>query len=166
MIKSPKNHQMDPHKTSKKKTLGDALPSSRVSQHTALLKKTSLTKKRSASQKGKNSQQTPEHIRTLVDFIVQKLDAGKAENIVTIDLVGKTSFADYMVIASGTSSRHVMGLVHNLIADLKKKGYKPHVDGETGDGNWVVIDLIDVMVHVFTPETRDFYQLESIWKPQ
>lgn len=141
-------------------------PSSRSSEKITPLKKASLTKKRSASQKVPNNQYPLEQIRALVDFVVQKLDAGKAENIITIDLVGKTSFADYMVIASGTSSRHVMGLVHNLVTDLKKNGYKPHVDGETGDGNWIVIDLIDVMIHIFTPETRDFYQLEDIWKPQ
>lgn len=104
-----------------------------------------------------------ERVAELLSLIEQKLDAGKAENITTIDLAGKTSFADYLVIATGTSARHVFGLANNLATDLKKAGYRVQVSGDTGDGNWVVIDAIDVVVHLFTQETRDFYRLEEIW---
>lgn len=106
---------------------------------------------------------TKEQVKQLLDFIRQKLDDGKAENIVAIDLAGKTSFADYLVIATGTSSRHVFGLANNLATDLKKSGYRVQVAGDTGDGNWVVIDAIDIVIHLFTQEARDFYNLEEIW---
>jgi ribosome-associated protein len=105
-----------------------------------------------------------EEIKELIAFIEQKLDAGKAENIVTIDLKGKSSFTDYLVIANGTSSRHLNGLANNLIQDIKKAGYRARISGDTSDSGWIVIDLIDVMIHLFTGEMRDFYDLESIWK--
>lgn len=107
---------------------------------------------------------TSEQIRELLSFILQKLDDGKAENIVSIDLAGKTSFADYLVIAGGTSSRHVFGLANNLASDLKKAGYRVQLSGENGDGNWVVIDVIDIMIHLFTPDARAFYNLEEMWQ--
>lgn len=104
-----------------------------------------------------------EQVKELVNFVVHKLDEGKAEEIISMDLTGKTSFTDYLVIATGTSSRHVMGLMNNLVQEMKKAGYRIRVSGEAGDGNWVVIDLIDVVVHLFTPETRAFYNLEEVW---
>ncbi|MBQ9089846.1 MAG: ribosome silencing factor [Alphaproteobacteria bacterium] len=104
-----------------------------------------------------------DEVTKLLDFMVKKLDEGKAENIVTIDLAGKTSFADYLLIATGTSSRHVFGLANNLSMDLKKAGYRVQISGENGDGNWIVIDAIDIVVHLFTNEAREFYRLEEIW---
>lgn len=104
-----------------------------------------------------------EQVSELLDFVVHKLDEGKAQEIVTINLINKTSFTDYLVIATGTSSRHVMGLMNNLVKDLKKAGYRVHVSGDSGDGNWVVIDLIDVVVHLFTADARSFYNLEDMW---
>lgn len=105
-----------------------------------------------------------EQVKELLSFITHKLDEGKAEEILSIDLAGKTSFTDYLVIATGTSSRHVFGLANNLATDLKKAGYRVQVSGDTGDGQWVVIDVIDIVIHLFTKEAREFYQLEEIWK--
>lgn len=134
------------------------------------IKKKSASGSRAGAQKAetkradmRSTDAQKERVLGLLALIEQKLDAGKAENIITIDLAGKTSFADYLVIATGTSARHVFGLANNLATDLKKAGYRVQVSGDTGDGNWVVIDAIDVVVHLFTQETRDFYRLEEIW---
>lgn len=107
-----------------------------------------------------------EQIKELIAFVEQKLDAGKAENIVTIDLKGKSSFTDFIVIANGTSGRHLNGLANNLIQDIKKAGYRARISGDNSDTGWIVIDLIDVMIHLFTGEMRDFYDLEGMWKDQ
>lgn len=107
-----------------------------------------------------------EQIKELIAFVEQKLDAGKAENIVTIDLKGKSSFTDFIIIANGTSGRHLNGLANNLIQDIKKAGYRARVSGDNSDTGWIVIDLIDVMIHLFTGEMRDFYDLEGMWKEQ
>ncbi len=91
------------------------------------------------------------------------LDDSKAENIVTIDLQGKSSIADYMVIASGRSQRHVGAVADHLVEAMKKAGCKtPRVEGLT-HCDWVLIDAGDVLVHVFRPEVRDFYNLERLW---
>lgn len=120
-----------------------------------------LLKKKTNSKKMKTEQQNP--TQSLLDFVVAKLDSGKADKITVLDLKGKSTLADYMVIASGTSSRHVLALVHNLAEDLKKKGITSMSDGESGDGTWVVLDLGDIIVHIFNPEARNHYALEEIW---
>lgn len=102
-------------------------------------------------------------IQSLLDFAVQKLDAGKADKITVLDLKGKSTLADYMVIASGTSSRHVLALAHNLSEELKKQGVRSFIDGASGDGAWVVLDLGDIIVHVFNPDARAYYALEEMW---
>jgi ribosome-associated protein len=100
---------------------------------------------------------------TLLEAIVTSLDDAKGEDIVTIDLTGKTAIADAMVIASGRSRRHVSAIAELLVKALKEKGYRElRVEGlETGE--WVLIDAGDVIVHVFQPEIRDFYNLEKMW---
>ncbi|MGD1933772.1 MAG: ribosome silencing factor [Candidatus Phaeomarinobacter sp.] len=91
------------------------------------------------------------------------LDDTKAEDIVTIDLAGKSSMADCMVIASGRSQRHVGSVADYLVEALKKAGCKaPRVEGMT-HADWVLIDAGDIVVHVFRPEVRDFYNLERLW---
>lgn len=105
-------------------------------------------------------------IKELIAFVEQKLDDGKAENIVTIDLKGKSSFTDFIIIANGTSARHLNGLANNLIQEIKKAGYRARISGDNSDTGWVVIDLIDVMIHLFSGEMRDFYDLEGMWKEQ
>ncbi|MDG2404580.1 MAG: ribosome silencing factor [Paracoccaceae bacterium] len=102
---------------------------------------------------------------TLLSQIVSSLDYDKAEDIVQIDLRGKTTIGDYMVIASGRSSRQVSAISDKLTERLKANcGVLCKTEGkDTGD--WVLIDSGDVIVHVFRPEVRDFYQLEKMWQP-
>jgi len=100
--------------------------------------------------------------QTLLKLIEKTLDDNKAENIVTIDLKGKTSIANFMVIASGTSNRHVASLADKVKSELKKHGYSSSSEGEE-KANWVLIDAFDVIVHIFCPEVRDFYNLEKMW---
>ena len=87
----------------------------------------------------------------------------KAEDSITIDLSGKSSIADYIVVTSGRSSRHVVSTAERVIKDLHKAGIKDvRVEGRQ-QGDWVLIDAGDVIVHVFRPEVREFYGLEKMW---
>ncbi|WP_232829294.1 ribosome silencing factor [Tropicimonas sp. IMCC34043] len=101
----------------------------------------------------------------LLERILFSLDEDKAEDVVTIDLRGKSEMADHMVVCSGRSTRQVAAISDKLIERLKADfGMTCKVEGkETGD--WVLIDAGDVIVHVFRPEVRDFYQLEKMWMP-
>ncbi|WP_338152794.1 ribosome silencing factor [Oceaniglobus indicus] len=101
----------------------------------------------------------------LLAHILASLDEDKAEDVVKINLRGKSEMGDYMVICSGRSSRQVMSIAQNLVDRLKQDhGRASKVEGkETGD--WVLIDTGDVIVHVFRPEVREFYQLEKMWLP-
>ena len=98
----------------------------------------------------------------ILEIVDTSLDDGKAENVVVIDLKGKTSIANQMVIASGTSDRHVISLAQRVQENLKAAGYKSVSEGENR-GEWVLIDAYDVIVHIFRPEVRDFYNLEKMW---
>ena len=100
-----------------------------------------------------------------LDRILTSLDDDKAEDVVQIDLRGKSAMCDYMVICSGRSSRQVSSIAEKLAERLKQEfGVSSKIEGkETGD--WVLIDTGDVVVHVFRPEVRDFYQLEKMWLP-
>jgi len=102
---------------------------------------------------------------TQLAAILQSLDDDKAEDVVQIDLRGKTAIGDYMVIASGRSSRQVSAICEKLVERLKRDhGVPARIEGkDTGD--WVLIDTGDVIVHVFRPEVREFYQLEKMWLP-
>ena len=102
----------------------------------------------------------------LLSLILSSLDQDSAEEIVTIDLNGKSSIADHMVVCSGRSSRHVAAVAEKLVERLKAEaGVIARVEGkETAD--WVLIDAGDVIVHVFRPEVRSFYQLEKMWAPE
>lgn len=100
-----------------------------------------------------------------LSIVLACLDDMKAEDIVTIDLTGKTSIADRMVVASGRSNRHVGSVADNVVEELEKSGLpgirvegQPHCD-------WVLIDAGDVIVHIFRPEVRAFYNLEKMWAP-
>ncbi len=101
----------------------------------------------------------------LLARILTSLDDDKAEDIVQIDLRGKSAMADYMVICSGRSTRQVAAISEKLIDRIKSEfGRLSKVEGkETGD--WVLIDTGDVIVHVFRPEVREFYQIEKMWLP-
>jgi ribosome-associated protein len=92
------------------------------------------------------------------------LDDSKAEDIVSIDIQGKSSIADHMVIASGRSHRHVAAVAENLLKALKEAGLgNARVEGLSG-ADWVLIDAGDVIVHIFRPEVREFYNLEKMWQ--
>jgi len=103
--------------------------------------------------------------RKLLEYVLSSLDDDKAEEVVKIDLRGKTEVADFMVVASGRSSRQVTALAEKLADRLKQElGVYAKVEGKDA-GDWVLIDAGDVIVHVFRPEVREFYQLEKMWQP-
>ena len=96
-------------------------------------------------------------------LVLESLEDSKAENVISIDIAGKSALGDYMVVVSGRSNRHVTAIAEHLIDDLKAEGFgSPRIEGlETGD--WVLIDAGDIIVHVFRPEIREFYSLEKMW---
>jgi ribosome-associated protein len=101
----------------------------------------------------------------LLERILTSLDDDKAEDVVQIDLRGKSSIADYMVVASGRSTRQVAAISEKLVERLKAEfGLIAKIEGKDA-GDWVLIDTADVIVHVFRPEVREFYQLEKMWQP-
>ena len=98
-------------------------------------------------------------------LVLSSLDDDKAEDIVAIDLRGRSSIADHMVICSGRSSRQVGAIAEKLMERLKETfGRNCKIEGKD-QGDWVLIDATDVIVHVFRPEVREFYQLEKMWMP-
>ena len=97
-----------------------------------------------------------------LDVIVKTLDDGKAQDVVVMDLQGKTSIANYMVIASGSSNRQVASLADNIQLKLKEAGFKSTAEGKE-KADWVLIDAFDVIVHIFRPEVREFYSIEKMW---
>lgn len=101
----------------------------------------------------------------LLERILVLLDDDKAEDVVSIDLRGKTQMADYMVICSGRSSRQVSSISEKLVERLKAEfNIIPKLEGKD-QGDWVLIDAGDIIIHVFRPEVREFYQLEKMWLP-
>jgi len=99
----------------------------------------------------------------LLKIVLNTLEEHKGLNITTIDVQGKTSVTDYMVLTTGTSNRHVKSLADFVEENLKQQGFKPlGVEGEQGS-EWVLLDLGDIIVHVMTAQTRAFYQLEKLW---
>ncbi len=102
-------------------------------------------------------------ISDLKEIVITTLDLNKAEDIVTIDLKDKSSMADYMIIASGTSSRHIQSLSEQVLEKLKDNGIKDSKIEGKESGEWKLVDGIDLIVHIFHPEKRKFYELEKIW---
>ncbi|MDH3352405.1 MAG: ribosome silencing factor [Gammaproteobacteria bacterium] len=101
--------------------------------------------------------------KKLSALIVAALDDVKAQNIVKLDVRDMTAVTDYMIIASGTSNRHVQALAENVAEKAKEAGHTPiGVEGEEG-GEWVLLDLQDALVHVMLPKVRAFYNLEKLW---
>ncbi len=100
---------------------------------------------------------------SLVELISETLDDAKAEDVVTIDLRGKTSLADFMIIATGRSDRHVGAIAEQIIGKMKEDGRGlPRVEGMP-HCDWVLVDASDVIVHIFRNEVRQFYNLEKMW---
>ena len=102
-------------------------------------------------------------ISNLKQVVVKTLDNNKAQNIVSIDLKDKSSMADYMIIASGTSSRHIQALSEQVLEMLKNNGIKNSKIEGIDSSEWKLVDGIDIIVHIFHPEKRKFYELEKIW---
>ena len=98
----------------------------------------------------------------VLEIIEKTLEDNKAEDVVVIDLKRKTSIANQMVVASGTSQRHVAALAEKVQENLKAAGYTSTSEGEE-KADWVLIDAFDVIVHIFKPEVRAFYSLEKMW---
>lgn len=105
----------------------------------------------------------PDKAQSLLTLVIDTLDDAKAEDVVSIDLAGKTSLGDYMVVASGRSQRHVGAVADQITKKLKENGVSqvrvegfPHCD-------WVLIDTGDLIVHIFRPEVREFYNIEKMW---
>ena len=99
----------------------------------------------------------------LKKIIIKTLDSNKALDIVSIDLKDKSSIADYMIVASGTSSRHIQSLSEQVLEKFKTNGLKNcKIEGKDSS-EWKLVDGIDIVVHIFNPEKRKFYELEKIW---
>jgi len=104
-----------------------------------------------------------ENNTNLKTIILDTLDSNKALNIISIDLKNKSSMADYMIIASGTSSRHIQALSEQVLEKLRANGVKnSKIEGKESS-DWKLVDGIDLIVHIFNPEKRKFYELEKIW---
>jgi len=102
---------------------------------------------------------------SMLDLVLNSLQDDKAEDIVTIELQGKSQIADYMVVATGRSTRQVSAIAEKLSDRLKQNmGVIARMEGKTA-GDWVLIDAGDIIVHIFRPEVREFYQLEKMWLP-
>ena len=102
-------------------------------------------------------------ISKLKKLVEKTLNINKAKEIVSIDLKGKSYIADYMIVASGTSSRHIQSLSEILLSTLEKKGFgKFKIEGQSSEG-WKLIDASDIIIHIFHPEKRKFYDLERMW---
>ena len=99
----------------------------------------------------------------LKNIIIKTLDINKAHDIVSIDLKDKSSMADYMIIASGTSSRHIQSLSEQVLEEFKKEGIvNSRIEGRNSN-DWKLVDGIDLIVHIFNPDKRKFYELEKMW---
>ncbi|MBB1485514.1 ribosome silencing factor [Oceanospirillum sediminis] len=99
----------------------------------------------------------------LKQLVIDSLEEMKGNDITVLDVSGSTSVTDFMIIASGTSNRHVSSLANNVVENVKDNGVRPlGVEGQAGS-EWVLVDLGDVVVHVMQPATRQFYDLERLW---
>jgi ribosome-associated protein len=121
----------------------------------------SVTAKRAAKPKVVARKQEP----ALLSLILKQLEDDKAEDTMPIDVRGRTSIADHMVVTTGRSNRHVASIAEHLIQALSKAGQKPRSEGLPA-ADWVLIDAGDIIVHVFRPEVREFYSLERMWQPR
>jgi ribosome-associated protein len=99
----------------------------------------------------------------MIDLVLKSLEDAKAEQTVSIDITGKSSLTDHMVVTSGRSNRHVSAVADQLVSALRDGGFgKPRVEG-LPHADWVLVDAGDVIVHIFRPEVREFYNIEKMW---
>jgi ribosome-associated protein len=107
---------------------------------------------------------TPTPELKMIDVVLQSLDDAKAEQTVAIDIAGKSSLADHMVVTSGRSNRHVAAVADQVMKAMRENGFgKPRVEG-LPHADWVLVDGGDVIVHIFRPEVREFYNIEKMWQ--
>jgi ribosome-associated protein len=114
--------------------------------------------KKNSPARARNVEQQP-----LLSRILVSLDDDKADDVVTIDLAGRSSLADWIVIANGRSQRHVSAMAEHLGRRLKEAGYGTRPIDGMASGDWVLVDAGDVIVHIFRPEVRAYYDLEGMW---
>lgn len=135
---------------------GSAAPKARPAKAKAAAKKT-------AARKTAAPAASVSRIRPLVQVVEGALDEMKAVNVRVLDVHKLTDIADTMIIASGNSDRHVRSIADRIVEHAKKAGFRPMgVEGER-DGEWVLVDLQDIIVHIMLPRVREFYRLESLW---
>jgi ribosome-associated protein len=137
-------------------------PARKAAKKTA--KKSGKPAKKASPKKAAKPRPAPQS--ELLTRIRVSLEDDKAEDIVTIDMEGRSSLCDAVVIASGRSSRHVMAIAEHLSRRLKENGYGTKPVTGAAQGDWVLVDAGDVIVHVFRPEVRDYYDLEGMWSVQ
>lgn len=122
--------------------------------------------KKSTAKKSSSKKASPKKVKKpeLIDIILECLDDAKAENTNAIDIRGKSSLSDYMVVTSGRSHRHVGAVADQLSNALREAGMaKPRIEGMP-HCDWVLVDANDVIIHIFRPEVREFYNLEKFWE--
>ena len=103
-------------------------------------------------------------LKQVVTLCYDTLDKMKAENIIILDVTGKSSMNDIMIFATGTSTRHVKALAVSINADARKVAIDPYGIEGADEGKWALVDLGDVVVHIMLPDVREFYQLERLWQ--
>ncbi|WP_020409348.1 ribosome silencing factor [Hahella ganghwensis] len=101
---------------------------------------------------------------TLKDIVIKALEDLKAKDISVLDVKDRTSVTDYMIIASGTSNRHVKSIADNLVTEVKANGVRPFGSEGGAASDWILVDLGDIVVHVMLPAAREFYDLERFWR--
>ena len=110
-----------------------------------------------------DKQQVTQQVEALKTFVLEALDDMKAMDVTVMDVRGKTSVTDWIVIATGSSTRHVKSIANNIVTSAKEKNRRVlGIEGEN-EGEWVLVDMGDVIVHVMQQQVRDFYDLESLW---
>ncbi len=102
--------------------------------------------------------------KELLKFTLKSLENDKGTDIVSIDLIGRSSIADYMIVVSGNTARQVTAMANNLIKKYKEISLRLSSPEGMSNGDWVLIDANDILVHIFRPEVREFYSLEKMWK--
>ena len=101
--------------------------------------------------------------KALQDFVIDKIDDLKGQDIIALDVQGKSSITDCMIICTGNSNRHVRSIADNLAEEIRHAGMMPFGVDNNSDGEWVMVDLGEVMVHVMQNDARHLYQLEKLW---
>ena len=106
---------------------------------------------------------TPMSSKKMLKLTIDSLEDDKGIDIIKIDLIGRSSIADYMIVVSGNTVRQVTAMANNLVKKYKEAGIRPPSPEGMSNGDWVLIDAKDILIHIFRPEVRDFYSLEKMW---